>query len=114
MVKITFVYMENKYNIIIKNKDILISKELINYASILNKTINQLYFMYNGKNLSINNKKRIKDFKEKNIIIFVFKLENIKNRENENRKLTSIICSECENIAIANSYDSKLSNRKLC
>ena len=99
--------MENKYNIIIKNKDILISKELMNYASILNKTINQLYFIYNGKYLSINNKKRIIDFKKKNIIIFVFDLENNKIKENE--KITSIICPECENIAIANSYDLKLS-----
>ena len=109
MVKITFVYMENKYDMIIKNKEILISNLLINYSSILNITINQLYFIYNGKNLSINNKKRIIDFKKMNIIIFVFNLEINKNKENKNKKITSIICSECENIAIANNYDSKLS-----
>lgn len=101
--------MENKSNMIIKNKDKLITTLLINYSSIINKTINQLYFICNGKHLSINNKKRIIDLKKKNIIIFVFDLENNKNKENENRKLTNIICSECENIAIANSYDSKLS-----
>ena len=60
--------MENKYNMIIKNKEKLISNLLINYSSILNKTINQLYFIYNGKHLSINNKKRIIDFKKMNII----------------------------------------------
>ena len=109
MSEITFVYMNNKYNTIIKNKDILIVKELINYSNILNKSINQLYFMHNGRYLSINSKKRIKDFHKKNIIIFVFKLDNYK----ENRKLTNIICPECENIAIVN-INIKNINKKLC
>ena len=109
MSEITFVYMNNKYNQIIKNKEILIAKELINYANILNKNINQLYFIHNGRYLSINNKKRIKDFHKKNIIIFVFKLDNNNSKNKENRKLTSIICPECEDIAIVNSNDSKVS-----
>ena len=107
MAKITFVYMNNKYDIFIKNKEILISKELKNYASILNKDINQLYFIYNGKNLSINNKKRIIDFNKNHLIIFVYKLVN--KQMNEKRKISNINCPECENIAIINSIDSKIS-----
>ena len=105
--------MNNKYNQIVKNKGILIAKELINYANILNKNINQLYFIHNGRYLSINNKKRIKDFHKKNIIIFVFKLDNNKSKNKENRKLTNIICPECEDIAIVN-INNKNINKKLC
>ena len=80
--------MENKYNMAIENNEILISDAFINYVSILNKNINELYFIHNGKYLSIDNNKKIIDFIKQNIII---------------------ICSECENFAIANSYDFKLS-----
>ena len=68
MVKITFVYMENKYNMAIENNEILISDAFMNYVSILNKNINELYFIHNGKYLSIDNNKKIIDFKKKNII----------------------------------------------
>ena len=67
---ITFIYMNNLFKM--KNSEInFISYYLINkYASLLNKDIKELCFLYNGKYLKINrNKFKIKSSSNK---IFVF------------------------------------------
>ena len=67
MVKIEFIYMKNKF--IIENKDnysIIFQK----YSSLINKDLNQLLFLYKGKNLNIESKLDL--FNNNKNIIFVF------------------------------------------
>ena len=110
MSSLTFIYMKNEYIINIKDQQTLITEVLLNYSKILKKNINQLYFVYNGKQLSFNNNKTIKEFKKNNIKIFIFNLEKKENKNNE--KLNQIICPECENLAVAKIIEGKISIEK--
>ena len=103
---ITFIYMNNKYKQKISFTDSLISNELKLYASILGLEINQLYFIYKGKNLSIKNTQKIKSFKKTNLTIYVYKIKN-KNKNNDNLK--NIICPICENLTLISFNDDKIS-----
>jgi len=96
MVKIEFIYMNNKY--IIKNYDN--NSVFQKYSSLINKDLNELLFFYKGKYLNIGSD--ILNFK--NIKIFVFN-KNQKNNYN-NEKIKNIICPECKllNSFIINNY----------
>ena len=103
MENVRFIYMKNKYQIKITEKIITINNLLNKFASILNIEIKQLYFIFKGKHLSINNNKRIDEITDNNlIIIFVFNLK-IKNKNNNQiKELKNIICPECNNLSIIN------------
>ena len=49
MSKIAFIYFKNRYQVIIKNKELLFTDILFNYIKVMRKKINELYFFYNGK-----------------------------------------------------------------
>ncbi len=70
--------MKNNYEIKLKENNLTINILLYKFASIINIEINQLYFSYEGKYLSLYNNKRINEFND-NIIIFVFNI-NIKKK----------------------------------
>jgi len=56
MSKIIFVYMKRKYQKTIKNADTLLSEEINKLSSILQISLDNLYFIYHGK--SLNNTKK--------------------------------------------------------
>ena len=107
MSAIKFIYMKNIYEIQCKQKDLSIQYLLNSYSSIINIDINELFFLYKGNNLMLNKNKKINDFKDNNIIIFVNRLKIIKN--NNNKELKDIKCPECNNLAIINSNNNKIS-----
>ena len=96
MVKIEFIYMNNKY--IIENDDI--NSIFQKYSSLINKDLNELLFFYKGKYLNIGSN----ILKFKNIIIFVFNKN--KKEINNNEKIKDIICPECKLLSsfIINDY----------
>ena len=100
MEKVKFIYMKNKYEIKLTENNLTINILLNKFVSILDIEIKQLYFIYKGKYLSINNKKKINELNDNNLTIFVFNL-NIKKNNNE-KKLKNIICPECNNLSIIN------------
>ena len=90
--------MKNKF--IIENKDnnsIIFQK----YSSLINKDLNQLLFLYKGKNLNIESKLDI--FNNNKNIIFVFN-KNQKKKDN-NEKIKDIKCPDCSNLSSLNIND---------
>ena len=101
MVKITFIYLKNKYIIEnIKPKKSLF-EIIINYSNMINININNLYFIYKGKHIILNNKKI--SYKN-NITILVIKI----NKKAKNN-IDQIACPICDNIAPININDDKIS-----
>ena len=109
MAKVNFIYLNNKYEMINVKEDSFLSYLLLKYCSIINQDKNELYFIYKGKILSLNQKIRIKELKNKNIIILVFKL---KYKKNKNKSLlNNIICPKCKellNLVLINFDDDKI------
>ena len=110
MSKIIFiVYRENKYEIMLKDNklDINIFDE---YSKKINRKINELLFLYQGKNLSLINSQQIfhnSKFK-KNIVISVYNINNNKiNNISEN-----FICPGCKNLTFLNFNDNNINNCK--
>ena len=64
-----------------------------------------LYFIYNGKNLSFKNNDKISDFNYKNITIIVFNL----NDKKENKGFNQIICPDCKEMSMINFIEDKIS-----
>ena len=110
MSKIIFIYRENKYEIILKDNilDINIFEE---YSKKINGKINDLLFLYKGKNISlINSQKIFNNFKyNKDIIISVYNI-------NINNKIYNIsenfICPECKNLTFLNFNGDNINNCK--
>jgi len=112
MVKITFIEINNNYEIKVIDENSFITDILRKYANTKNKNINQLYFSYNGKFLSFNAKRNIKNLGNREITIFVYctkkrepneKLKNtIINKNNlfnlSNTKFDIITCEQCYSI----------------
>ena len=84
MSKIKFIYMKNIYEMKYNNNDLSINNLLSKYSLIININIDQLYFLYKGKNLNLKNIKELN-----NITIFVYNIKIKKNKNNE--KLKDII-----------------------
>ena len=99
MSEIKFIYMKNIYEIKNNKNDISILDLLSQYSSIININLNELLFLYKGKNLILNKIKKVNELKDNNIIILVFKLKMNKKKIN-NREIKDIICPECNNLAI--------------
>ena len=93
MSKITFIYMRNIYQVNIKTKEILFADILCNYAKVLGEKVNEIYFFYNGKKISINRNIKLSKM-NKNIRIFVYSFKNKKNKKDDNNSL--IMCPTCK------------------
>ena len=92
--------MNNHYDIEYKDNNTILY--LLNkYSSILNKKVDELYFIYKGNNLALNYSKKINDLK--NAKIFVFNM-NIKN-EHDSEEVKHLICPECKNLSIFKNND---------
>ena len=109
MEKVKFIYLKNKFEMINIDKYSFLSDLLIKYCSIINQDKNELYFIYKAKILSLEEKIKIKDLKNKDILISVFK---IKYEKNSNKIIiNNIICPECKeefNSALLNFEDDKI------
>jgi len=83
MPKITFIYGQNNYGMNIKNNN-SINFILYEYAKILGENINNLLFLYKGKNLSLFGSNLINLTRNQKLIIMVFKRKknNINNFQN--------------------------------
>ena len=82
---------------------------LLNYCSIINLNIKELFFLYKGKFISLDKKEKIKEFKNNNIIISVFKKKS--NKNNNKEKINYIICPKCKqsmNLVLFNFDDEKI------
>ena len=97
MTKIKYIFLKNINEINNINENSLISDLLLNYFSIIKKDINDYYFIYKGKKLSLKNKIKIKELNNKDISLFIFKKEN--EKKNKNEPLNHIICPKCEYLA---------------
>ena len=85
MKNVRFIYMNNNYEIKVNNENMIINNLLYKYVSILKKEIKQLYFIYKGKYLSLNNNKRMNEIDDNNLIIFVFDLYFQKHKSNNDK-----------------------------
>ena len=98
MVNIKFIYGNNIFEMIKKDKDLFIKDILLKFASTIYKDIKCLCFFYKGKELSYKNNFNIINLKNVNIIINVICLKN----KSENKNLNQIICPECKEMSILN------------
>jgi len=109
MAKVKFIYLKNKFEIINLDKYTFLSDLLLKYCSIINQDKNELYFIYKGKILSLDQKIKIKDLKNKDILISVFKIKYEKNINNI--VLNNIICPKCKeelNLVLLNFEEDKI------
>ena len=104
MITIKFIYENNQYQAIYKDKYSLLIDILLEYSRIINKNIKELYFIYNGKKLFPKDKEKIFKLKNNNIVLFVFNLNNKK----ENNEVKQIICPKCKEMAIINFDEDKI------
>ena len=100
--------MKNIYEIKNYTNDLSILDLLSKYSAIINIHFNELIFLYKGKNLILNNIKKLNELKDNNILIFVYKLKINRNNKN-NKELKDIICPECNNLAIIENNNNKIS-----
>jgi hypothetical protein len=112
MAKIKFIEFNNNYEIKDIEENSLIIDILKKYAKTRNKDINPLYFIYNGKLLSFNDKIKIKNLGNREIILYVYctkkrspneKLKDLKKNKNylfnlSNIKFDIVTCEKCYSI----------------
>ena len=94
MSKIKFIFFGNIFEMNNIKGNFLIWDLLLNYCRIIKEDIINLYFIYKGKYLKLENKLIIKELKNKNIILFVLKKKNDININN--KKLHYVICPKCK------------------
>ena len=107
MASVYFFYMKNKYEIKIKNENEFISNILRKYLLFIEQDSSQIIFSYKGKVLSLNNKTKLKYFKNDHIIILVYNLKKIKIQNNEISK--KILCPECNSLSMISINEDKIS-----
>ena len=101
MVKLKFIYMKNIYEIPFLNNNI--NMDLIEkYCNKINQNVDDLYYLYRGKFLSLNNFKLFNKSK-KDIIISIFSI-----KKNKNNNLKTILCPECNNLVNFNISENKI------
>lgn len=76
MAIIQFIYLNNKYSQKI-DSEAKICDILKNYCNIICKYYKELYFLYKGRSISLDNNRKIKDFKN-NFSILVFDINKKK------------------------------------
>jgi len=105
MSKILFIYRENKYEMILKDNNFNIFYE---YSKSIDANINDLLFLYKGKNITLNNsQKKLNIFISNKNIISVYNL-NI-NYKNDNL-CENLICPSCKNLTFLNISDNNIIN----
>ena len=104
MIKVKFIYGNNKFEKIYNGKNELIINILLNYSSMINKNINELYFIYKGKKLPYNKTETISNLQNNNIVIIIINL----NKSKENKDINQIICPGCKELAIINFDEDKM------
>ena len=104
MAEITFIYMNNKYKISMIKKNSNFDFAIDKFLSLMNGNFKDLLFLYNGKNISKYNTKKVIDLKNNKLNIFVFN-----KKINKNIEIREINCPQCDNLAIANYNDNKIS-----
>ena len=101
---IIFIYWKNQFEKICNDQNQLIIHIVLEYLSIINKNMKDLYFMWNGKYLSFKNNEKISNFKKNKIKIIVLNLKKKKN----NKELNQIICPKCKELVIINFEEDKI------
>ena len=109
MSKIIFFYLKRKYQKIIKNPNALISEEIDKFSSTLQISLDNLYCIYLGKSLN-NTRKKISDFKSMNLLIYIFNLNKIKVKNDE--QLNNLLCPSCEKLASMTINEGKIALKK--
>ena len=105
MVILTFIYMKNTNK---KNYDgdENIAEVLKVYSQNIVKNINDLFFLINGKIISLKDKRTLYEFRKKRMKIFII---NNNKKKNLIRKENNIICPKCKGLASINFNEDKLS-----
>ena len=111
MSKITFVYMRKKYQRIIENPNTLLSDEIYKLSSNLKISLDNLYCVYHGKSIN-NTRKKISDFKKKNILIYIFNLKKLKVKKDE--QLNNLLCPSCEKLSSMTLNEGKITLKNCC
>ena len=97
MVEITFIYKNNHYKTE-ENENSYISDILKKYLNMISKEYKNFEFIYKGSKIHLDEKKKINQFQNKKLKIFVFNWKSDFNAP----KLTNIICPECKKLALLN------------
>ena len=96
MVKMKFIYMNNKYEMDC-DKNSRIIDIIRQYAKLFKKSEKLLLFIYNGQNLLLNKKRKIIELNTKKcIMVFDFSIKSNVKKDNIN----NIICPICEKLSI--------------
>ena len=108
MSKTIFIYRKIKYEMLLENEN---SNIFYEFSRKIDSKINDLIFLYKGKNISLNNSQIIINMikSNKNIIISVYNL-NI-NHKNDN-VYKNLICPNCKNLTFLNLNGNNLNNCK--
>ena len=104
MSKIIFIYRDNKYEMILEDRNLNIFNE---YSKKIDVNINNLLFLYKGKNISLSKSEIIINMlkSNKNIIISVYNLNIIQKNDNIYENL---ICPNCKNLTFLNLNDNNI------
>ena len=111
MPKITFVYMKRKYQKTIENPNTFLTEEIKKLSSTLQISLDKLYCLYHGKSLN-NSRKKISDFKNMNILIYIFNLSKIKVKKDE--QLNNLLCPSCEKLIYMSINEGKITLKNCC
>ena len=105
--------MRRKYQKTIKNPNTLLSEEINKLSSNLQISFDNLYCVYHGKSLNNENtRKKISDFKSKNLLIYIFNLKKRKVKKDE--KLYNLLCPSCEKLSSTIINEGKIELKKCC
>ena len=110
MSKIIFIYRENKYEMVLEDRKLNIFYE---YSKKIDSNINDLLFLYKGKNISLINSQIIINMLEsnKNNIISVYNL-NVNFNQKKDNIYENLICPNCKNLTFLNLNDNNINNCK--
>ena len=97
MLIVKYLYNKNLYVMNNIQEDCLLCQLLNKYSSLINIKIKHLCFLYNGKILQATDRKKMGEFKKKDILIVV-----MKKKKKNNNKLSNIICPECKEYSLIN------------
>ena len=103
--------MRRKYEKIIVNPNTLLSEEINKLSSKLQISLDNLYCVFHGKSMN-NTRKRISDFKKMNLLIYIFNLEKIKVKKDE--QLNNLLCPSCEKLISMTINEGKITLKNCC
>ena len=103
--------MRRKYQKILENPNTLLSEEINKLISNLQLSLDNLYFIYRGKSIN-NTRKKISDFKKKNLLIYVFNLKKITVKNEE--QLNNLLCPSCGKLVSMTINEGKITLKNCC